>query len=89
MPQAMALRAQDLTVLGIEATFGELGERFDMMDVEHDLRSAAVARRSVHNPAFLALEAVQGEGCTFPFAVVERAPGTGCSRQSSHLSSCG
>jgi hypothetical protein len=58
MSQAMTLRAQDFAVLGIEATFGELGKRFDMMDVEHDLRSAAAAGRSVHDPALLALEAM-------------------------------
>ena len=47
MPQAMTLRAQDFTVLGVEATFGELGERFDMMDVEHDLLSAPATFRAV------------------------------------------
>jgi hypothetical protein len=57
----MALRAEHFAVVRIEATFGELCKRLDMVDVKNDLRSATLTKRSVWHSTILALVAAKIE----------------------------
>ena len=67
----MALRAEYFTVVRIEATFWELRERLDMMDVKDDLRFATFTNCSVRHSTFLAFVTPEQEGGRLPFAIFD------------------
>ena len=65
----MALRAEYFAVVRIEATFRELREKLDVMDVKDDLRPATFANGSVSHSTVLAFIAAQEQSSRFPLAI--------------------
>ena len=71
MPRTMAPRTQNLTIARIESALRELGERLNVVDMEDNLGSAALANCSVVDATVLTFVPTQEQRRSFPLAVFD------------------